>query len=490
MSELLDGFLPTQRLQELHNLLSYPTWLLKALSKLIIRVMNFAGFEIGFRIPESLRSIPPSDWDILVTIEKLKRHGLLQELNRNKSFPDDPNLYRYQAKSFGLAVGNGAGFDFFSSGRALRAAIGELVERYALLHFQPTRVERRSYAAQKRRTFDLNQLAGISPIDRQKSEKLIFSDESIFEWVTAWSLPNNSAKQVPLQLIRLLQDRSVESKVEPLLRPVVTTGAAAHISLEQAQLGGTYELLERDALMITWMNRLKPKRIKLESVSSDRIQELHKKFIRYRLELRCLLLPTDFSVHVVVAIIIDTTNIGPHMVVASSAGTNLIEVLEKAITEAHACRLYLRFMLKSQEVKSSPSHNTQTSIKLTRVGRLKYWSDPHNFQKAQFLFEGDEILFNECPQYESGNLSVHRQLEALVSHFRKLNIELLCVELLPRHLQKALGHTAVMMFSPQLQPMHLDETLPYNWGARLDSVPITLGFQPLKEKNGDPHPFP
>jgi ribosomal protein S12 methylthiotransferase accessory factor len=483
----LDGFLPITRIRELHGLLKAPRLLIAAAGQIAQRATYFTGFDLGFRVPDQLRGEEPRMWDAFVLAEKLKRLGWADTTLFLQNYPDEPPIFIASVRDSGGSLNTqGSGFHFSSRELALRAALGETIERYALVHFEPHTVGA-SYEAMKGQTFDLRTLAGIHPDRRHESSgrSLRFTDESIFRWASGRSLITGRRMFVPLQLVKLEPPSHTKEQGEPLLRPAVSTGAAAHPSLAEAQLSGTLELIEREAFMITWMNKLSPDRIRAESLPSETFAPILRSLERYGLNLTILRLPTDFPVHVVLAILTDDSDIGPALALGASARFSLSDAIERAIAEAVGTRRYIRWHQEHSESKSNLDPAT-----VDREDRLVYWADKRQLPKAEFLFGGKEVDFSGISDHSSASATPRARLDTLVARCRAQGIELLAVDLLSRAIKKELRFEAVMMFSPQLQPMHLYEELPYNWGARLDSVLKALGLTPLAVKNKDPHPFP
>jgi ribosomal protein S12 methylthiotransferase accessory factor len=486
--------LEISQLPTLSRLIGASSARLTATVQMLKRLVAFTGLTFGFEIPEAFSGYDPGDWEAFIIIEKLKRIGWVESAYPIfRLYPDEPRMFQYvvmNKENQRLSGANGSGMDFLSKERALWAAVGEAIERRALFTYKPTWYLDAAYSSVKSKAIRLNTLAGI---DRKNSSVLNthFDDTSIFRWIKGRSLITKQDILLPLQLIflecRLKETTAHNDRNEPLLRIPVSTGAAAHTDSVAAMLGGTLELLERDAFMIAWMNMLSPAKIKLESVPSKELQAIFASFTKYNLQLTLLYLPTDFNIHVVLAAITDSTGIGPALNLGASAGFDLTDVIEKAISEAQASRMFVRRLMEGKDGKRPATEFTSPS-QIGRDERLFYWADPVHTEQASFLFKGQECDFSFLPTCAS--LTSKQALDWLRAQFKEKNMELLSVPLLESEMEKELGFVALQMVAPELQPMHLLEVLPYNWGARLDSVPPLRGYSAATTKNSIPHPFP
>ena len=135
--------------------------------------------------------------------------------------------------------------------------------------------------------------------------------------------------------------------------------------------------------------------------------------------------------------------------------------------------------------------------KINREGRLIYWSKPENLSKLDFLFGGKKEMvdwnwhrdFLKLDKTEKTNLTSEEKMAILKKEFLQKKYDLLWLEITSPEIKK-IGLHVVSVVSPDLQPMHLEEEIPYLFGKRLTEVPRKLGYSVAEELNRDPHPFP
>jgi len=77
-----------------------------------------------------------------------------------------------------------------------------------------------------------------------------------------------------------------------------------------------------------------------------------------------------------------------------------------------------------------------------------------------------------------------------VKNLKEKDIEVSYAEILEKDLAEKLNMRAVFVVAPGLQPLHLNESMPYFWGDRMSIVPQLCGYKSADKPNTVPHPFP
>ena len=473
---------------------------LSLLKQFFKNVGNTIGFKVGLHIPSQLFSYETELWECLPALQKLKDLGHIEgwHLDYSLNFNDEPRLLVASVKNdFGKRAAhtntNGTGFGFYSPPNTLWAAIGESVERRAFLYCEPPRYIDSSYKNLlngKVKPFPIFSLAGINPSVRlQKERGLSFTDENQFRWIKGYSLTQAESLLVPWQLANIdYNTKGRTNQKEPLLIPLVSTGSATHRTKEEAIINGVLELIERDAFMITWLNKLSPNKIPKESVPGKEFQKIIASFRRWNLEVHLLSLPTDMPVHVFLSIIIDKTGIGPAVSVGASADFNKNRAIVDALKESLGCRLFVRKSLDYAK-KVGKDLSFQNKETIGREERLLCWCDTKKIRDMAFLLNGKQVSFEDLP-LRAGGGTAKRTVEMVSRIFKEKKLELAYVEISDDMVKKNVGLHTVVVLAPQLQPLHLLENLPFNWGERIKTVPTSCGFVPAEQLNDEVHPFP
>lgn len=143
------------------------------------------------------------------------------------------------------AVAGGAGWE---PAAARGAALGELLERYAAVHCPlPVRMRREIPSGGTRLGFDDFLLH--SRQQRADPDFPVTSTYAQDRFTPVFSLPDQEPVWVPAALV----------SSDPTFGAIATSsGLAADASTTRALLRATQELVERDALMITWLHGLRP----------------------------------------------------------------------------------------------------------------------------------------------------------------------------------------------------------------------------------------
>lgn len=433
---------------------------------------------------------PPS---LVNKILKLQSVGILAKITKNDSYPDEPFLHSYGVFSKAQPYVSSSGADLLDDTNALEKGLGEFVERHAWRNFQESKQKEIRVSVKKIGTkgLNLNTLAGFTNKQKKKHAGLQVTDDTELLWTKGVSLTSNKATYIPVQLVSSAYTRKItfnpecqtkNTIFEPMLRWPVSTGLAAGSTIHMALRNAILEVIERDAFMISFLNKLSPPKINLNDLKSqsEKITNVLYEFEKYDLHVTLLSLPTDFSVTVILAIISDFSGNGPAMTVGASASFKPKKAILSALSEAHSVR---RSIKKTFQEKNDYS-------KIDREGRVHFWAQEKHRNKLDFLFSGPSLDMSLSAQKENVDInSTSSELEMLINECKEKNYQIIYKRLSSKKLHK-IGYNVVSVVIPELQPLHLEERIPYHGGERLSSVPAKLGYSPAKTLNKDPHPFP
>tara|TARA_Y100000310_G_C20696035_1_gene825816 strand:- start:2646 stop:4100 length:1455 start_codon:yes stop_codon:yes gene_type:complete len=457
------------------------------LSQLTKPVVNFAiaflerYFQTPLLIstPTPIQSLETPSRIILELAHTLKSLGMLESVYPvSRRFPDEPFLYGCYVKPHGY------GSDFFNRDIACMRALGENLERMLWYEgdFTYKRSRRTSYKELGNSALNIFALAGFSNTQKAKHKKLQFDEHSIFTWIQGYSLTQKKEIFCPTQLISA---KHSETAKEPMLRWSVTTGLATGKNLEESIIKGILEIIERDAFMITWLNKLTPVLVDLESLSKQdkEIAYVVNQLARYHIDAYVVILPTDFPVFVVNAILVDKTGIGPAITIGAGASFNKKSSIFTALREALGSRHTIRDKFKNYKLSESRDQ-------FGREDRLIYWAQKKDSSSLDFLTKGKKESINiQEDSPDDSRMYYKQKLLDLINHCKNKNYEVTYVELTSKYTTKKTGLHTVSVIIPELQPLHLDETIPYIGGSRISSVPQQLEYRPAKTLNIEPHPF-
>jgi ribosomal protein S12 methylthiotransferase accessory factor len=477
-----------------------PVSVSRALSAFLGIVERTTGFSLGIETPDTLARYDESLWDIIYKLEHLKKLGVINGYGEGWSFyyPDEPLRETWysliQDKKRGINTG-GLGIDLFDKRKAFLKLFGESVERYSLCFYNPEIYEDGSYAKMREKnSINIFSVAGISEDVRRRGVsdfELNFDEKSLFRWVPGRSLTQEKKIWIPIQLVSFYQWFNDNYKREPLIIPSVSTGAAAHSSLDRALVNGILEIIERDAFMIYWVNTITPERIDENSIEDERIKHILKLCKRYRVDIHLCYLKTDVPTHTVLAVAKDATDKGPHIAVGANSDNDIAEAILGALYEALDVRIFVRKKIDTlYDGQEIPNISFEKSF-LDRDARVLYWAlDKSLAKEISFMISGKKLKLSEIPHYEIFN-NDYLYLKYLLDYFKSNNYEVSFVDITtPPSIRKKLGVTVASLVIPEFQPLHLLESIPCFGGNRLSDIPKKLGLQTSGKINTTPHPFP
>lgn len=299
-----------------------------------------------------------------------------------------------------------------------------------------------------------------------------FSRDKKYYWKEVYSF--NSGKKLYLPV------ECVIYPIDPFLSPNLYTyanssGVASGFSFPDALLRALYELIERDAFMVAWINRLTMPKISRSSLPKDirkRIKNIEKKgytvhLVDITLDLANVVLAVVFKLNPAI------------LVIGSACNMSQLKAVYKALDEIET-GLYWETKEKTKKlIPISPKKvkNTFDHVKLYRS--LKY------LQKASFLWQG---IFVDL---KLNQLIINNELDALVELLRKKHREILVSNLTTPNLKKA-GVYILRAISPGLVPISFGYQMEPMGMERIANVvrDLRIPTNPWKNNKPLPHPFP
>jgi ribosomal protein S12 methylthiotransferase accessory factor len=304
-----------------------------------------------------------------------------------------------------------------------------------------------------------------------------FTEETRVTWTWGYSLLRRAPVLVPAALVYRpywpIED-------EAAIGDFPTTGLACGNSLADAILRGLYETVERDAIMITWLNRLPARRISLDrlapAVDADSPWA--------RLAGRGLFvhdITTDVTIPTRLAVLIDRSGPRVFVTVGAAAHDDPDRALEKAVAEA----LFLRPAVE-HVVGSSAGPDTAQTLD----DHLTFFSNASRLHEFGFLLNAPACENATSPPTPArGSLM---RLRTALRALQQRDLDAIVVDVtLPEVLQAGLRVVRVVV--PGLIPLTFGHRYAAKGGPRLYTVPVTLGYTSRSPAEADlnpaPHPF-
>lgn len=417
----------------------------------------------------------------------LKERGVIDGWREvSGEFPDEPRLFAFESHAGAGTLSNGA--DALDRDAAQTRMLAEAYERSRwraadLATLYETRAGTPAQMTRDGNTAAPCDFEGFTRAELDSNPLLRHRDDAPYAWVQLPSSIGEEPAWLPLQTAGARYHEWVfrrQRAEEPLVRPLSSAGLATAPTKEGAMLAGLLELIERDAAMIWYLDKLPASRIPDEVTENSRaLTSLLGSTRRYNLRVRLFSLPTDFPVHVVAALVEDDSGHGPALTVGSKASFSLEEAAQGALTEA----LYNRLVYRREhlERRSLPQNRRDWGP----LERVAFWGTA-GAGALSFL---DAAPAADYSLTTPDLASAADALSLLARVFREKKIGAWYADLTDT-LGKELGFYSIAAIAPGLQPMHLHERVPCRGGTRLRSVPQALGFAAANTVNEMPHPFP
>ncbi len=373
---------------------------------------------------------------------------------------------------------------------ALSKAVGELLERQAFLiggdkrsFFDASAAE---LASQRKSFIDPARLSQFSASQKNKNQRLIFDENSRFAWVNGKNFSTGEQVLIPAQTIFWNYFKATNSE-EPLLREPCTSGAGGFFTRHGAILSGLYELIERDAFLLYWLNSLTPDKVDLNSIVNSETQDLLKKCKQYHLKIHILKLKSDVPVPVFVSIVENLSETGPLYAAGASANLNP----EKAILSSLYESLIVYASPVKSDVKLASDFKPFSDSWISRDERVALWKNRSMKDSLDFLIRGKERNLEEFLDSKLNFKDESEELSYLASELKKIGdgCEVYYYEA-PQKYLKNVGYRAVKVVVPELIHLYLTESLANLNSKRIAEVPKKIGLTSAKAINIYPHPFP
>ncbi|WP_195909038.1 YcaO-like family protein [Microlunatus sp. Gsoil 973] len=375
--------------------------------------------------------------------------------------PADPMINQYAAVTGPAQESSPAGGAALDPESARRAAIGELLERYASARC-PLPIATAAEVGDRERILGHGAFTLHSPKQRAQHGFPYRDSYSRAELTKVHSLRDNTPVWVPANLVG----------TDPELGHLSTSnGLAAGPTTLTALLRATQELVERDALMITWLHRVAARRVPAPEVVREITDPINAR-------VTVLDLTPDYSRHPV-AMVAGTALLQgrPRHAAGLACRAGFPEAVEKALLEwaqgiAFAGVNAARAADQPADPPVSPEDFDDHAVFYTR--RPDLWQ--------QLPIWGGPVT--SPPHRESGD--DHRaQLAELVQGLEQYGIELFYRDLTTADLAGC-GVRAARVLSPQLVPIHADHRWPHLGGTSSD---LALRY-PWAPAGSFPSPLP
>jgi ribosomal protein S12 methylthiotransferase accessory factor len=367
---------------------------------------------------------------------------------------------------------------------AASSAVGEALERYSATYVPNERLivataselGDEAVAPERFALFSERQYASAGfPFER-------FTRDTRVSWVRGWSVADDRPAWLPAELV-FLGDVVHDGR---RIGHATSSGAACAATVDEALVPGASELLERDAFMIVWANRLS-----LPLLDIGRDEELlaldRRLFAATGLQHAAVDLSAFHDLPIVLGVVHAPVGCSGALGVGAGTAASLVRAWWKALVEAFGARAAgAKLALVRTERPSWPDGI------VTFEEHIVYHADHTRSSAAAFLDESrDRVDPASVPRLEGDTPTA--RVAALGRRVEAAGSSLYAVDVTSPDVRE-LGLVVVKAVAPELVPLDVAHAARHLGSRRLYDAPVQLGLrdEPLDETtlNTVPHPFP
>lgn len=427
--------------------------------------------------------------------------GLIKRLESIKLQADDPQLYHYYAEIGDISRFTGQscfiehGGAAFSEDAAGAKAIGEAIERYCGAFYWQDRFIRAPYKDLKQEAVSPEKFILFS--DNQYNSTSFpyspFTKETTVNWVEGFSLVDPRKILVPANFVYV--PYRFQTHEEHISSPI-STGLSCGNSPVEALLSSLMEVIERDAFIITWYNRLPQPRLHFDAQEYPLINYYIEQLTGANIDVHIFDITLDISIPVYMVVLVSrfSGNDVPALVVATKAGLDVEHGVIGCLEEAAHTRIWARMLMR--EHLDPALLDSEQSMSYSEIvdnrGHVLFYSQPDSVERLNFLLKNEKsVNLRRDETGESGPPLV--QLKKATALLADKGFEVIGVDVTTPDIEE-LGFYVMRVIIPGLHPLHLGYGNRYLGGERLYQIPERLGFTSTPTTEGDvnplPHPFP
>jgi ribosomal protein S12 methylthiotransferase accessory factor len=414
-----------------------------------------------------------------------RKLGIVRDFRRGHNQTFDPRIVSYSAttcdpRAFSddalVHQAGGAGLTWMP---AFLATVGEAVERYgsgfyrreALVRATARDLRAAGHVIAGPEDFALFH---ASQYEREGFPFTPFTDELEIHWERMRDLASGEDVLCPAVFVYM------PFRADPvMISEQISTGFAAHGDPVRAALGGIFEVVERDAFMIAWMNELPLPKLRL----SGALGRMAADTIPSHFDLHLLDMTTDIGLPSVVGLMRGEHDFGPFIAVCAATRFTLMEAARKTVIELCQSIPYYRSLVdddrrfeRFEDVRTFADHGIFYIKRPDLMGMFDPWLKAQASVDAPEVAEPDPV----------------RQLGGVVRRFARQGRRILVRDKTTPDL-KAAGFSLQRVVIPGLIHLNGDYAAYYLGGRRLYEAPAIMGHKvarTFETLNRLPHPFP
>jgi ribosomal protein S12 methylthiotransferase accessory factor len=359
-------------------------------------------------------------------------------------------------------------------------AVAEALERYSAAMYLDTQFIHASANDLGNAALDLDSLPRCS--DKELAHPkcpLVRPDKTAtIRWVQGISITTGQLCYIPAIMVYLYLDGIMPAERIWLQ---TSTGCAAQISYEQAVISGILEVIERDAIAVTWLQRLSRKQIDIDHVFAE-LPQYKEAWATSSRAISYVLLnaTTDLAIPVVLGVQRSPFNTVAKTLISCAAGTEPMRTCAKVLDDMAIVTQAFR------EYRPYP----QSWDEFCEIHHgASFMGHVERAQEFDFMIDcGAPISPSELPSVEGGEARI--KLKSLVDCLAERGHEIFAVDISTDEAIRA-KLSVVRVIIPSLMPLSFSYRARFLGHKRLYDAPIVMGRVCLDENrlNAWPQPF-
>jgi len=310
-----------------------------------------------------------------------------------------------------------------------------------------------------------------------------YNNNDAIYWVKCQSFLSNKKYYVPASYVYCgYQPRDTEKK----LGHSNSNGCAIGETFNRAILNATLELIERDAILIRWLNRLPSPKISIEYLSNKLKKLLKGAEKRYNVNILINDQTSDFKIPTV-SVLLQSHN-PPYFTFGSATNFSIELAITKALQESILIREELK-NFKKLNIKYKNLNDIQTLYQ-----HAEFYATKNKIKAFDFLSKSPCLTNLEEKKYkniESKYNTIVKQLTFLQNFCKKNKKDIFFIDF-SNQIIKEIGLHVVRVIIPGLYSLNSEYNGRYLSNKRLYSLPLKLGLKcyNLDKNNINSYPHP
>jgi ribosomal protein S12 methylthiotransferase accessory factor len=421
--------------------------------------------------------------------------GIIKSIVDMPQYPGEPSFFQYTALLANIdriiecpafsALAGGASIHWRE---AKMRALGEAIEHYCSFICFEDELIYASYNELGHRALDPMRLPVCS--GREHSNPLNYlvkpRRDGKLRWRAAYSVTESQIKFVPANLVYLSHRYSTDD--ERISLPI-STGLACGSNAVEAFQSGLCEVVERDALIITWLHQLPVPRIDMTRIEDEEIKERLTRLDEAGLEPFFFNITTEIQIPSVLLVLMSRHRTVPVLTVTTATHPNPKRAIAKVMDEGVSTRKFCVGKLREGFVPKVNLRNPSEFAQLE--DHLFAYIYPRAVSKFDFLLKNSTTIgFDELPDLSTADpVATLKNIMSILDYW---NMEVIVADITTRDVKEA-GFTVVRVLVPELQPLSQNHNIRYLGTKRLYEVPKRMGYGSKRRNESQitnlPHPF-